>query len=128
MPMVVVLYFSITMLLLVAFPLSALKYFLDDTSITTTLEGPMLMAIAAILIGLIYCEISARIKNLLLGSILFGVIASNLFIALLPISSVVLNREIRSIPLNVYLFIAIVGSGLLAAIYHGVKTKKFNET
>lgn len=120
-PMIIITYFSISMIIFVAVPLSALKYFLDDVSMVKTLEAPLFIALATIFIGLIYCEISFRIKNVLTASIVFGVISIHLFILMLFMSSLVLNRKIESIPFDFYLFLIIVLGGLLSIIYYRIK-------
>ena len=126
-PMITVTYFSV-MGLVIALLLSTLRYFMDGSSIIKLLEAPLFISMTVILIGLVYCEVSSWIKNLWTGSIIFGILASNLFIFLLPMSSLMFNGEVGSLaPLKLYLALTLFGSPLLGSIYFAIKRRTFNK-
>jgi len=126
--MLVVLYFSIAMIVFIAMPLSAIKNASEGTPFSKTLDAPIFIATVAIFISLVYCEISSLIKNLLLASVLFGAISINIFIGLMLMSSLITHGHIGNISFETYFLLTGIGGTALAAIYFGIKTKKFNKT
>ena len=125
-PMIIVIYFSV-MGLTISLLLSILRYFMEGSSIMKMLQAPLFISVTVILIGLVYCEVSSWIKNLWIGSIVFGVLSSNLFIFSLPLSSLVYDGNVGDfVPLNLYLALTILGSSLLGSIYFGIKRKILN--
>ena len=122
-PMFIVIFYSI-MGLAIALFLGVIKHYIYDCSIIDVIEGPLFISIVAILFGLAYCEISFYIKNLWLGAIIFGILTSNLFIFSLPISSLIFDGKIGSLPpLNLYLLLILFMSFILGLIYLTAKKK-----
>ena len=123
-PMIIVIYFSV-MGLLIAVILSALDDFFGGSPFLKKLTSSVFISILAILIGLIYCEVRFWIRNIWLGSILFGVLSINLFTLLLPISTLLLKGNIGKLPpLDLYLAITIFIGSSLGALYFGIEKKK----
>jgi len=124
-PMLIVLDFSIRMLF-VAFILSLLKHIWDGNSLSELLKAPIFMFIIANIMGFIYCEVKYWIGNIWLGSFLFGIFSSNLFLLSLPLDKLVHEGNLGKLPeLKMYLSLMLFLGILLSIIYFQVQKKKF---
>ena len=121
-PLIIVLFYTVIGLL-VSLILSIVKYVSEGSSILKILEAPAFMAFFTIFMGVIYCEIADRSKNIIFASILFGLIGPQLFL-LLNIGLLWFTEGIiRDIPLDWYLTLSLFLGGSLGALYYGT-TKK----
>jgi carbon starvation protein CstA len=122
-PLIVVIIFTI-MMFITAVIVSVVKHLFEGGSILEMLEAPAFIALFAILMGIIYCEIAYRIKNIIFSSLLFGLIASQSFIAFNVGLLWVKEGIIREITLGWYLAFTLLFGGVLSALYYGFTSKK----
>ena len=111
--------------LFTAILLSIIKYFIDDTPVLEILEGPLFISVMAIIVGISYCEVKFYIKNIILASIVFGVISSQLFLLFLVSFFYFYDDTVRDIPLDWYLVFIGIGSGSLILMYIKIESKKY---
>jgi len=109
--------------LVISLLLSILRLFIEGQFINPISGGLIFVACVAILLGIIYCEISARIKSKIWGAIIFGFMSSQLFIACLILSSIVGDGVVKEMPENMYLVFTSLFTPMLAGIYFGTVAK-----
>ena len=119
-PLIIILFYTV-MILIISLILSIIKYVTEGGSILEMLEAPAFIAFFAIFMGVIYCEIAYRSKNIIFASILIG---PQLFL-LLNIGLLWFREGIiRDIPLDWYLTLSLLLGGALGALYYGSNSKK----
>jgi hypothetical protein len=103
--------------LFIALLLAGVGTFLYGGSYFARIEAPIFMTIYGFLVGIIFCEVRSYINSKLTGSLLFGILSSQLFFIALFASSLFYGEAPKKPPLDLYLVVSLFFTSTLAVLY-----------
>jgi hypothetical protein len=122
-PILILSYFC-GMGLLIAIVLGGARTIIDGIPFFQMLEAPVFMVIVTFFVGILFCEVKARIKSRLLAAILFGILTPQIFILFLFVSDAILGRETKIMLSEYYIITTVVLGTLASMIYLGIVKNK----
>ncbi|MEO1080235.1 MAG: hypothetical protein AAFY29_11830 [Pseudomonadota bacterium] len=110
-PLVVTVFFCVVGLLVSVF-LNGVNYLLGEGFYAAHFEATLILCVVAVLSGVVYCEVRARVANRLKASIMFGVASSRLFFVVAELSTLLHEGTLKPFPVELYIAL----TGMLTAI------------